>query len=180
MPTEGGYCPVSSCFERAASGRIRRCLRRSRCCAASRERPAVRACRSGLAALRQRVAASSDVKSPTAPTHLFTYASWLGPRDERRKRLPRCRGANLHGDGHRLLSQNAAATVVLGWTPQQGVRVISKASKLPGCYWRLDQEDLTFNDAGDTDAVWPGTTQAFNLQRRPTNPGGNDVAPLPV
>ena len=76
----------------------------------------------------------------------------------------------------------AAATVVLGWTLQQvqGIRVISRASKLPGCYWRPIQEDLTFNAAGDTDALWHRTNKHSLCNNDPTNPGGNDVAPLPV
>jgi len=75
----------------------------------------------------------------------------------------------------------SAAAVVLGWTPQQvqGIRVISKASKLPGCYWRPSHEDLTFNAAGDTDALWPGTNKHSICNDDPTNPGGNDVAPFP-
>ena len=79
--------------------------------------------------------------------------SWLHLADALLNSFSGCPAAE--GQSYILTAEDCAmaATVVLRDGPRT-VRVIHSTSKLPGCYWRPRQDDVSFNTGGSTTKSW--------------------------
>ena len=150
-PIEGGYCPVASCFERPEC--------RAEYCAVFEE----------LIAMphRQRDPPCAAVRAEglfqdgtpggcvaPGPTSAITALAVINT-------MSGCSAADGQSYIQTAADCDKAAAAIFGGRPS--ARVISKGSKLPGCYWRPKQNDVVFNAAGDPEAAVLGRTSKHSI-----------------
>ena len=154
-PIEGGYCPVASCFERPEC--------RAEYCAVfeeliamphrQRDPPCAAVRAEGLFQDGTPGGCVAPGLAP-GPTSAITALAVINT-------MSGCSAADGQSYIQTAADCDKAAAAIFGGRPS--ARVISKGSKLPGCYWRPKQNDVVFNAAGDPEAAVLGRTSKHSI-----------------